>query len=203
MCVPSGLPTMKCAAGTGIVAVTAPVPRSIATTAPGDWPVTRAEGTAAYAVALSFAMNMLSEYPGSVIVGTLVDEPAIWAIASVRLSSTLMVLPVGLNTIVRDKSGVTTIMPGWLDSPKRPIVDTETMSCSASTMLITGALAAPLGNSGFETKARNLSPLTLCLLLADLLPPQDTMPTPRTASTIVLPKLFTALGTLKNIRDKN
>ena len=104
--------------------------------------------------------------------------------------------------MVRERSLETTMRLGCAESPKRLIVDSETMSCSASTMLMTGELPTPLGNRAFETNARNLSPLSWCVLLADLLPPQETIPTLTAVSTAIVAKAFFKLGTPKSIRNK-
>jgi hypothetical protein len=114
-----------------------------------------------------------------------------------------MLFPEGLKTTVWERSEVSTIMPGWVELPRRLIVDGETMSCSASTILITGALPIPLGNKGLETKARNLSPLSLCWLLAELLPPQHTRATLNAVSTAMLTKVFFKPETPKGLWDRD
>ena len=83
------------------------------------------------------------------------------------------------------------------------MVEGEMTSCNALTMLMTGALPIPLGNKGLETNARNLSPLTLCWLLAELLLPQHTKATLNTMSTAKLTKVFLKPGTPKSLRDKD
>src|SRR5580704_7376158 len=76
------------------------------------------------------------------------------AVLSVALLITAM-SPGGLNTSVSRRSGETAIRPACGTIPNKLMVEGESTSCVASTMLITGNPP----DKEFETKARNLSPL--------------------------------------------
>ena len=117
----------------------------------------------------------------------LVDAGAV-AIDSVALSTTTTVLPVRLKMIVRERSGETAISVGCADSPTKTTAEVESLLLTALTIFRTGLGIPAVGNKAFETKARNLKPLSLCCVaeLEDFFPPQDITPTPRTTSTAKL-----------------
>jgi len=118
----------------------------------------------------------------------LLVEGAAVAIASVALSTTTTVLPVRLNMAVRERSGETAISVGCGDWPTKATADVESLLLIALTIFRTGLGIPAVGNRAFETKARNLNPLSLCCVaeLEDFFPPQDITPTPRTISTAKL-----------------
>ena len=190
---------MKCAPATGIVAVTEPVPRFMATTAPGDCPLMEAPGTAANPT-LSFPMNMLSVEPGRVMTDTDEVPPGAVAMASVVLSTTVTVLLEALKTIVNFRSEETAMSPGRTLKPSKLMKELESLSLDASTIFRTGELRPPPGRRALETKARNLSPLMVCLL--ELLP-QETTATLAAMRTATLVKAFFKPGTPKSMKDRD
>ena len=129
-----------------------------------------------------------------------VDGGAV-AIASVAFSTTTTVLPERLKMIVRERSGETAINVGCADSPAKTTADVESLLLIALTILRTGLGMPAVGNRAFETKARNLKPLSLCCVaeLEDFFPPQDITPTPRTTSTA---KLVRALFRVRTPKEK-
>jgi len=129
-----------------------------------------------------------------------VDGGAV-AIASVAFSTTTTVLPERLKMMVRERSGETAINVGCADSPAKTTADVESLLLIALTILRTGLGMPAVGNRAFETKARNLKPLSLCCVaeLEDFFPPQDITPTPRTTSTA---KLVRALFRVRTPKEK-
>ena len=118
----------------------------------------------------------------------LVVEGGAVAMASVALSTTTTVSPVRLKTMVRERSGETAIRVGCAAWPAKTTADVESLLLIPLTIFRTGFGMPPVGNKAFETKARNLKPLSLCCVaeLEDFFPPQDITPTPRTTSTAKL-----------------
>ena len=110
------------------------------------------------------------------------------AIASVALSTTATVLLERLKMMVRERSGETAMRVGCVDSPARTTAEVESLLLMALTILRTGVGIPLVGNRPFETKARNLKPLSLCCVaeLEDFFPPQEITPTPRTTNTTKL-----------------
>jgi hypothetical protein len=115
---------------------------------------------------------MLSVAPGKVILGSVAVVPATPAMISVVLLVIVRECHAGLRTAENFRSGDSAIKLGWRLLRDKPTDNGDSVSLEASTMLMTGALNPPLGDKGFETKARNLSPLVRCvlplLLLEDL-----------------------------------
>jgi len=127
-----------------------------------------------------------------------VDGGAV-ATASVALSTTATVSPLRLKTMVRERSGETAIRVGCADSPAKTTADVESLLLIPLTIFSTGLGMPAVGNRAFETKARNLKPLSLCCVaeVEDFFPPQDITPTPRTTSTAKLAKDFFRVRTPK------
>jgi hypothetical protein len=134
----------------------------------------------------------------------LLDAGAL-ATASVALSMTETVLPLRLKTMVRERSGETAIRPGCDEAPAKRTVDVESLLLIAFTMFRTGVLIPALGNKAFETKARNLRPLSLCCVavLEDFFPPQEITPPPRTTSTAKLVRALFRGRTPKGYQGQN
>jgi hypothetical protein len=124
------------------------------------------------------------------------------AIASVALSTTTTALPERLKMIVRERSGETAMRVGCVDSPAKATTDVDSLLLIALTIFKAGDGIPPVGNNAFETKARNLKPLSLCCVaeLEDFFPPQDITPTARTTSTA---RLVRVLGRVRTPKDKN
>ena len=134
----------------------------------------------------------------------LLDAGAV-ASASVALSTTTTVLPLILKMIVRERSGETAIRPGCAEAPTKRTEDVESLLLIAFTIFRTGVWIPALGNNAFETKARNLRPLSLCCVavLEDFLPPQDITPTLRATSTAKLVRALFRGRTPKGYEGQN
>ena len=134
----------------------------------------------------------------------LLDAGAV-ASASVALSTTTTVLPLILKMIVRERSGETAIRPGCGEAPAKRTEDVESLLLIAFTIFRTGVWIPALGNNAFETKARNLRPLSLCCVavLEDFLPPQDITPTLRATSTAKLVRALFRGRTPKGYEGQN
>jgi hypothetical protein len=129
----------------------------------------------------------------------LLEDAGPLAIASVVLSTTAIVLPERLKIMVRERSGETAMSVGCADSPIKATADVESLLLIAFTIFRTGVGIPAVGNKAFETKARNLKPLSLCCVaaLGDFFPPQDRTPTPRTISTTTLERVLRRVRTPK------
>jgi hypothetical protein len=102
---------------------------------------------------------MLSVEPGSVNVIAVPLE--FWLTLSLELSTTAILkeLLCALNTSVDLLLGNKVINPGTGLTLETETVDVESTSFVASMMFNTGAVEIIAGDSGLETKTRNLSPL--------------------------------------------
>jgi hypothetical protein len=97
--------------------------------------------------------------------------------------------------------------PGCVLLADREMTDRESWSSVASTIFTAGICdPTPLGNSGFETKTRNLSLLGPLLVLAVVLEelefPQETIATTAASTKMVIKTLFKP-GTPKGMRDRD
>jgi hypothetical protein len=101
---------------------------------------------------------MLWLKPGS-IMGESVLPLELWPMASLALSISVTELLEELNTRVDRLFGNSTIKPGRSLKLEREMEEGETRSSVASTIFRTGEAVVPNGARGFETKARNVSPL--------------------------------------------
>src|ERR1700674_204955 len=148
---------------------------------------------------------MLSVKPGRLIAGTGVLEVplVVCAMASVELSMSATEFPEGLKIMENFKLGETAISPGCALLPAKEMRDGDSTSFEASTMFSTGEFPAPLGKSGFETKTRNLRPLTACVVLEELLFPQEIIVTLAVTSANIVIKVLLKLGTPKSVKDRD
>src|ERR1022692_1017400 len=148
---------------------------------------------------------MLSVLPGRLMVGTaeLTVPPVVCAMLSVVLSTTTTELPEALKIIVNLRFGERAMSPGCVLLPCTLTTDGESTSCEASTMFRTGAVPPLTGSRGFETKARNLRPLTLWVLLGAPELPQEIVVTLPAKSTTMLIRVLFKPGTPKSMRDRD
>ena len=119
---------------------------------------------------------------------------------SLELLTTATELPVGFCTSVKPLFGDKTIMPAFETAPDKFTTDADCTSVVALMILRTGWATPTVGDSGFETNARNLSPLwPVPVVVDELLLPQEIRDTHPTNNQKILPKVFFNPGTPKGM----
>jgi hypothetical protein len=116
---------------------------------------------------------------------------------SAELLTTATELPVGFCTSVKLLFGDKTIMPAFGTAPAKFTTDADSTSVVALMILRTGWAAPTVGDSGFETNARNFSPLGRGPVVVEGLLPQEITDTHPTNKQKILPKVFFNPGTPK------